>query len=363
MPQKDVRLYFQLFSTCENRINLYAMFIEKGMSLLSPKGLLCFINPNSMLMNESYRKLRHLLVDDIALIIKMPDSVFLSATVESIIFMAIKNNNSPLILATFFKNNDLIDFSKLLFDSFERLLWKEDPDIRFNVFSSVEVVKLLSKIQENTIPLSSYVETSLGITPYDKAKGHSKELIKQRLFHSSEKKDESFVPLISGKNILPYVITNEIDEYLSYGNWLGAPREERFFTKPRIVIRQIAGGASLRIIAGFEDTIPTYFTQVGFSLLSKSNDTNELKYLLALLNSRVISYYHKNKFLDPEKVVFQKVLIANAKQLPIPVATASQQKPIINLVDKILSVKKANPNADTSEWEKQIDALVLTLAV
>ena len=55
------------------------------------------------------------------------------------------------------------------------------------------------------------------------------------------------------------------------------------------------------------------------------------------------------------------MLIANAKQLPIPVATASQQKPIINLVDKILSVKKANPNADTSEWEKQIDALVYDL--
>ncbi|MBQ3691526.1 MAG: N-6 DNA methylase, partial [Bacteroidales bacterium] len=361
MPKDDVKLFFKMFSTCENRINLYAMFIEKGMNLLSNKGLLCFINPNSMLMNESYQKTRKLLVDNIATIIKLPDSVFLSATVETIIFIAKKTNTYPFVYGNYFKNDAAVDFSDLTFKRFERNIWSLDPEIRFNIFCSEAVSKLLVRLQSNSMPLSNYVDTSLGITPYDKAKGHSQELIKQRQFHASYKKDSTYVPLISGKNIFPFTILGETDEYLSYGEWLGAAREKRFFTEPRIIVRQIVGGTDLRIIAAYEDKTPTYFTQIGFSLLSKNNNVKELKFILALLNSKLLSFYHKNKFLDIEKVVFQKVLIANAKQLPIPNATAAQQQPIIDLVDRILSAKKANPQADTSALESEIDRLVYQL--
>ena len=82
---------------------------------------------------------------------------------------------------------------------------------------------------------------------------------------------------------------------------------------------------------------------------------------MALLNSKVISFYHKNKFLDIEKVVFQKVLIANAKQLPIPISTNEQKVKISALVDKILSIKRADQHADTAMIEKQIDTIVYNL--
>ena len=41
--------------------------------------------------------------------------------------------------------------------------------------------------------------------------------------------------------------------------------------------------------------------------------------------------------------------------------TPAQQKPIISLVDKILTTKKADSSADTTEWEKQIDHKVYEL--
>ena len=47
--------------------------------------------------------------------------------------------------------------------------------------------------------------------------------------------------------------------------------------------------------------------------------------------------------------------------LPIPPATAAQQKPVIALVDKILAAKKQDPSADTSALEAQIDGLVYAL--
>ena len=41
--------------------------------------------------------------------------------------------------------------------------------------------------------------------------------------------------------------------------------------------------------------------------------------------------------------------------------TPAQQRPIIALVDKILAAKRADPQADTSAWEREIDGLVYAL--
>ena len=316
LPKDDVKLYLNSYKTTENRINLYSIFIEKGVMLLSHDGILCYINPNSMLVNESYHKLRQYIIDHVDKIIKLPDTVFISATVETIILLLKKNNNNAYIEGAFFKKNDKIDFPKLTFKFFSRDSWKSDPDVRFNIFTSLSVISLLKKIQNGSRNLEHYVFTSLGITPYDKYKGHSETLIKSRGFHSKVPLDNTYVPLISGKNIHHYYISDEIEEYLKYGEWLGAPREKKFFEGPKIIVRQILEGNAQRIVAAYSDK-PNYFTQIGFSIILKHPDVYMLKYLVCLLNSSLMSFYHRNVFLDLEKVVFQKILIANARKLPV----------------------------------------------
>ena len=54
------------------------------------------------------------------------------------------------------------------------------------------------------------------------------------------------------------------------------------------------------------------------------------------MNSKLITYFHKYKFLDLEKDLFQKILIANCKQLPIINVSNEQQQPFILNVNKIL---------------------------
>lgn len=331
LPKKDVKLYFNLYETTENRINLYSIFIERGTRLLSHDGILCYINPNSMLINESYYKIRQHIIDYIDRIIKLPDSVFVSATVETIILLLKKNNSNAYIEGAFFKKDDKIDFTKLSFKSFCRDNWKADSGLRFNIFTSGKVLALLRKIQIGSQNLEKYVLTSLGITPYDKYKGHSEDIIKNRAFHSKTPIDDTYVPLISGKNIHHYYISDEISEYLKYGDWLGAPREERFFKGPKIVVRQILEGDAQRIVAAYSDK-PHYFTQIGFSIISRNSDINVLKYLVCLLNSKLISFYHRNVFLDLEKVVFQKILIANAKKIPIKMP--NDLSAFIDIIDK-----------------------------
>jgi len=320
LPKANVKLYFDKFQTTENRINLYSIFVEQGTMLLSSEGSLCYIIPNSILVNDSYLKIREYIIDRVDKIIKLPDTVFDVATVETIILHLHNGNNKKQIQGAYFKKDDKINFSDLTFCSFERSKWKSDPSKRFNIFLNENISNLLDKISANTNELGEYVYTSLGITPYDKYKGHDTATIQGRKFHSDKPLDSTYVPLISGANIHPFYVSDDISEYLKYGEWLGAPREPRFFESPKIIVRQILSGESQRIIAAYSDK-PYYFTQIGFSLISKTNNTNELKYLTCILNSSLMSFYHRYTFLDLEKVVFQKILIANAKKLPIKKCT------------------------------------------
>ena len=355
MPQNEVRTYFKKFSTAEKRINLYSLFIEFGYSLLCARGILCYINPNSLLVNESYKKLREMIIHDVVQIIKLPDAIFKQAIVETMIVLLIKGQDSDSIKGQYFKNNEKPSLNNLHFNTFSRNEWKQDPSVRFNIFNSPETNRLLRKIEGGSLPLSLFMESSLGITPYDKAKGHTPKMIKERIFHSTTPLSEEYVPLIEGRNIHPYYVSEEINEYLKYGPWLGAPREKRFFTEPRVIVRQIVGGRDLEIIAAYADK-ELYFTQIGFALIPKSHQSDDAKYFTALLNSKLISFYHKYTFLDPEKVIFQKVLIANVKQLPIKISHKYHE--IIQLVDNIVAMSISNKSQNIVELQTKVDQLV-----
>ena len=316
LTKKDVKFYFEYYSTAENRINLYSIFIEKGLLLASSRGVLCYINPNSILVNESYLKIRKKVVNFIDTIIKLPDDTFSSVSVETIIHLICKDNCNDKVRCYVFGKDAPLKMENIDYCYYRRAKWLKDTAVKFNIYASNEVLSLLEKITMEATPMGNYVFTSLGITPYDKAKGQSSELIKKRGFHSTRKIDDNYVPLISGKNIHPYYVSDEISEYLKYGNWLGAPRERKFFVSPKIIVRQILAGTNQQIVAAYSEE-PRYFTQIGFSLISKNEDVFILKFLTCLLNSRLISFYHRYTFLDLEKVVFQKILIANAKQLPV----------------------------------------------
>ena len=51
-----------------------------------------------------------------------------------------------------------------------------------------------------------------------------------------------------------------------------------------------------------------------------------------------MNFYHKYRYLDLEKELFQKILIANCKEFPIPNISIEAQQPFIVLADKMLSL-------------------------
>ena len=85
-----------------------------------------------------------------------------------------------------------------------------------------------------------------------------------------------------------------------------------------------------------------------------------MKFLTGILNSRLIAFWLKNK----GKMQGDNFQVAKEPLLNIPLIknpSESQQKFIIDLVDKIISKTRENSESDTSSLESQIDELVYKL--
>ena len=138
----------------------------------------------------------------------------------------------------------------------------------------------------------------MDLTPYDKYRGHTQEQIERRVFHVTAPSTEFHKPLLAGGDVAPFRVNWGQGEYIKYGAWLGAPWEQHFFTQPRILVRQIMSGRPPRIYAGYTEQ-ELYNIQSLFNILLKPVHKDiSLKYLLGVLSSKLITFYHANRFLE-----------------------------------------------------------------
>ncbi len=80
------------FQSAQYQVDLYILFIEKGVELVRKEGFLSFITPNSWLKNMQMSNLRKLLLDEVDFKTIIPNlpKVFQDASVDSLIFVCIK---------------------------------------------------------------------------------------------------------------------------------------------------------------------------------------------------------------------------------------------------------------------------------
>jgi adenine-specific DNA-methyltransferase len=106
----DVEYYFSKYKSVENRINLYAIFIENALNKINNNGVVGYIIPNSILFQSSYLKLRDLILKNHSVeeIVKLPDNIFKDANVETVILLL--NNNNKNCKTIIFENREKLDF-------------------------------------------------------------------------------------------------------------------------------------------------------------------------------------------------------------------------------------------------------------
>ena len=164
---------FLKYDTVENRMNLYSVFVERGLQLLKNGGYFGFIIPNSILYNESYSKIRKLLLDNVCLeeIVRLPDNIFEGVKVETIILIfkkdksKIENNSCKVLIYNQDKDIDFVsDENADNILSFKQKDWKKDGVINLNLDRNTK--KVLKQIDESSKPLDYYCEFSLGLGAY-----------------------------------------------------------------------------------------------------------------------------------------------------------------------------------------------------
>ena len=363
LDKMQVEYYFEKYESASNRINLYSLFIERSLNALQDKGTFGFIIPNSIMYQSSYEKMRKLILKSYYMphLVRMPDNTFEGVKAESLILTINKkkcrNEKTECIIydrkdtiSSILKENAL-NYKKL-----DQKKWKDNAFGAFDVFTDETVTELLKKIEKGKISLDTICDFTLGVTPYDKYKGQTKEQIKNKVFHASYQKDKTFKKLLAGADVARYFVNWSGKQYLSYGDWLGAPREKRFFTGSRILVRQIVSGNPLRIYAGYTDE-ELYNTQSIFNIILKDEAKHDIKFLLGILNSKLMNFYHSNKYLDLSKNLFQKILIQNCKKFPIP-EQDGKAKNTIKLVDHLL---KLNEQIQTTKLETQRQQIQRTI--
>jgi len=187
---------------------------------------------------------------------------------------------------------------------------------------------------------------------------------KQLFKYSADRKNEGWIIYTTSEfkkpeTIEPYPhIKEHLDKFVKvitsdnrpYG--LHRARKEDFFNGEKIIAIRKSPREPVFTYTDFDCYVSAAFYVI------KTNKVN-LKYLTALLNSKLVKFWlnHKGKKQGNNFQVDAEPL----SQIPLMEVSDKEQKPFIELVDKILAVKKKKPKTDTSKLEEKIDQIIYKL--
>jgi adenine-specific DNA-methyltransferase len=340
---------------------IYYFFINLSKYLLKPNGIKTYIIPNTILFNVFAKNYRESLFQNwqIQEILDCTDfNVFEgSATVRCIITQFINKKSDDIVYYRPTANVSSFDELKERKQNIttKTILLENNQNWALVFKLGSDVLQLVSKIKANKKSIENHFpEFSQGLIAYDKYQGQDEHTIKNRVFHST-KKQAGWKKWLWGEDITPYSVKWNGKEYINYCDGIANPREPKYFKGERILVREITNP---KIYAGFTDE-EGYNDPAIINIIKNKKGNFELKTLLAILNSKLATFYHFNSSPKATKGAFPKILVEDIKTFPLPDVSPSQQLNIVKLVDKIISLKQQGK--DSSEQEKKIDELVYKL--
>lgn len=319
----DIKYYKDNFPLSSvYKVSSYLIFIEKSLKLISNKGLLSFIVPNTIYTNYYYSNFREHLIDNFALhtLFNLEYEVFEDAdTGGSSIFIFGKDKieRTKLLLT---KNENEFSLPYLFYLSQNE--FKNLPDNKF-LFSD-SLISLWNKSFEHSIPLGSdNFKFYQGIITGDNKK-----------FLSEQQLDDRYRPIIRGRDFYKYTpLVNEMYVLFDPEQLWSNTNEEMYLVDEKLIFRQTS-----------DHLVVTYDNLQKFSLDSthiffdKSQKFNH-KYLLAIINSKLLNFLYQ--IIVPEVgKVFSQVKGVNLKKLPIKEISLEHQEPFIQKADLMLELNK-----------------------
>lgn len=367
--QASLKTYlYNYYDSCIGRTDIYVAFLDHSISLLNKSGILTFIIPYAFTNQRYGTVLRKKIIENNHIIEILDTSEFFvfEATVKNIILLVAKrkkDEDTSIKIVTSFDNFEQNSFVKHNLNQRSYLRLK---DYRFETKPILDIISLKDKIINNSILFNDICFIGYGARLNHKSKSISKDFY----IHSQYK--DGCKPFIEGKNIERY--------YHTQNGWLNYKPHEHYnsmfselFENDKIMFINVV---KEKLRFSFDNqhfyNSHTVINCVLWYLLKHASHTSirrninhlridqsykyDYKYLLAILNSKLINWYFLS-FLS-EKLHFYP---DDAKRLPIKKLDKSEQKDFIRIVNEILKCKQQNPQTNTKHLEDQIDIMVYKL--
>jgi adenine-specific DNA-methyltransferase len=291
------------YTSAIDQFDLYVLFIERAFQLLKPNSVFSYITPDKFLISRYGKGILDYLSKNSTVIRYWnlaSKNVFPGVSVYPIVLVLRKQNNN----------------SENIFDKKYFELYSEEKISNKN--SIIDKIESVEKIEFDAWrPLSTSNE------------------------------------IVTGKN---KVITNKCISrfHLNYIEKKSTTTyRESDSIKNKILIKKLC--YNIEAALDTSSCIPINTTYI----ISTKNIVT-LKYVLAILNSRLLSFYVREKHISTAlNGGYIELRVFQVKALPIITIEKSQQNKLATLVDVIIALKAENK--DTSKLEKQIDELVYAL--
>lgn len=331
--------------------DIYMAFFEKGLKLSN--GILCFITPDKWLSKPFGLKFREkCLVSRLTKILHAGNGVFESATVDAIITL-FEKKSKDIIIEKYNKKKEielmniypkdkiiepyLIDFLFSAQSSFIKLVDESDSKIKNiaeceNACATSDAYKLSDLIKDIEIPNEDLYYRLINTGTINKYFGRW---------------GEKQITYLGTKVYHPAI--NKID----FESIFGQSYIRRAKSK-KIVFKGLNLLDACLDLKG--NIIPGKST-----LVICNNDDNVLKFLCALINSRLTFIYIKIKYSSSSYcggISFTKDMINN---FPLPNKLLQKQNNIVIIVNKIIEAKNTQKTNEIADFERQIDELVFKL--
>jgi len=323
--------------------DLYVAFIGQAFNLLKLNGNYSFITPNTFIKGSYFKSIREFLAQKVQ-IVEIIDFGNILIFEGVSVFCAITSAKKQAPAFDWTMKSDL-----------------EKVRGEINVLETDFLVKndLIKKLDKYPKFQDYFLIKDVGFNYWTEGKGKVRGgSIGSRVLYKGTKKSYKDIPYIKGSDITKYDLSFS-DNYLMH-DWQSILSEKDtfrfskdFFDKtPKIVYRQ----TSNKIIATI-DVEKNCCDKTVHILVNNEASKYDLRYVVALLNSKLLNYYF-NSYKDEEGRAFAQVKTVDIKNLPF---TEIESDEIIQIVEKIQSLKKLDSNADIAVFVSKIDELVYSI--
>lgn len=329
------------FESAEYQIDLYTLFLERGLTSVREEGILGMIVPNPWLGNLRTPKIRKLtLVENRPLgLMQTPMSAFPGVAAEHLIALVQGGEECE----SGFQKGEINEKGEIKqSEYFECELLREEDG--YVVFSSPDAASVIKRLEENSEELGELYSTVRGVGPYHHSV-QDDEVIDSRAYHADHKKDDTFVPELKGKHLSRYTYNWDDDTWISYGEWLAEPRDKKVFNGKRLLLREILGQRFRACVIEEE-----FVVDRGIYIALQEEHEVDLHYALALIESSLLVYWFQEKYNEKDEI-FPKLRVEHFNKLPIrevefTLSEKEREARVGTLIDQYETAREKNARPD-----------------